>query len=787
MEVDPFAFVPDRKALETMRYQLLGRIARFDEIAADIKTIFSTASEEDQQAAYRYFLTPGADKAMIPNPSVAAMAERTKALIESVGDALVARGAMTPEVREAHRGRYLPQVYLKFLLGDQNWKALGAGKKISDRGYLKQRKLDRRVGDDGEVHVYDAQTGKVLDQEFLDAVLGPVEDPGYLSSLAIVRPMRDMAILDYLAAIAENAQWVLPKSVIEWRGKRVSAHWAKVEAERLRRQARHQDPHDAANARKIAEELDVLADEALGEIEGEHADYRQIPNTARYGRLRGIWVRKEIYDDLMGVNDFLPADPGWAMSLLGYGGIGTRLTSLWKAGKVSLNPPAQVRNFVSNMVLLQLSGVPLRRIPTLFVRAFRQIMLYNEYRRGGRSLSPEERSRVRHYLVALKYGVTESTFNAQELYRMQRDLLEIERASGLLGTWGKIKLAVGAVMDYASDKYQLTEALGKTMKIMDEMERGQPEHEAALAAQEALFDYSLVSKNVRYLRNAPMGMPFLTFAVKVAPLLLKTARHHPERYLPWIALAYGLPALLAAAFDVDDDDIEALKKALPEWLQERGHAYVLPWKDDTGRWQVIDMGYFFPWTTWTEPIRMAAEGEAGKTVQALGLFSGPLTDLITAVMTGRDSFTGREIVAPGDPPKRQLLQIINYLWTMAMPPIITEHGAAGHAVRAATGQTDRFGDPLSTSGQAALRAVGVNVYPIHPETSRTTNVRRMMREIADTEYALRKRLQDRGLSDEGKADLVKEYIAEVDRRRQKLMDYIEQSEVHPNLATETLQ
>lgn len=787
MEVDPFAFVPDRKALETMRYQLLGRIARFDEIAADIKTIFSTASEEDQQAAYRYFLTPGADKAMIPNPSVAAMAERTKALIESVGDALVARGAMTPEVREAHRGRYLPQVYLKFLLGDQNWKALGAGKKISDRGYLKQRKLDRRVGDDGEVHVYDAQTGKVLDQEFLDAVLGPVEDPGYLSSLAIVRPMRDMAILDYLAAIAENAQWVLPKSVIEWRGKRVSAHWAKVEAERLRRQSRHQSEPDAGNAKKIAEELDVLADEALGEIEGEHADYRQIPNTARYGRLRGIWVRKEIYDDLMGVNDFLPADPGWAMSLLGYGGIGTRLTSLWKAGKVSLNPPAQVRNFVSNMVLLQLSGVPLRRIPTLFVRAFRQIMLYNEYRRGGRALSPEERSRVRHYLVALKYGVTESTFNAQELYRMQRDILEIERASGLLGTWGKIKLAVGAVMDYASDKYQLTEALGKTMKIMDEMERGQPEHEAALAAQEALFDYSLVSKNVRYLRNAPMGMPFLTFAVKVAPLLLKTARHHPERYLPWIALAYGLPALLAAAFDVDDDDIEALKKALPEWLQERGHAYVLPWKDDTGRWQVIDMGYFFPWTTWTEPIRMAAEGEAGKTVQALGLFSGPLTDLITAVMTGRDSFTGREIVAPGDPPKRQLLQIINYLWTMAMPPIITEHGAAGHAVRAATGQTDRFGDPLSTSGQAALRAVGVNVYPIHPETSRATNVRRMMREIADTEYALRKRLQDRGLSDEGKADLVKEYIAEVDRRRQKLMDYIEQSEVHPNLATETLQ
>lgn len=786
MEADPFAFLPKKEDLLRIRYRLLGKIASFDEVAADIRHIFGNASEESQVAAYKYMITPDADKDMIPDPGVATMAERVKRLIESVGDAMVARGILSPEAREAHRGRYLPQVYLKFLLGDQNWRALGAGKKISNQGYLKQRKLDRRVGPDGEVHVYDAQTGKPLDDEFLNAVLGPVTDPGFLSSMAIVRPLRDMAILDYLDMISRNAAWVLPKSIIEWRGKRVSAHWAKTEAERLRRQSRHQDEPDRTNALKIADDLDRLADEALGEIEGgEHADYKQIPNTARYGRLRGIHVRREIYDDLMGVHDFLPDDAGWAMSLLGYGGVGTRMTQLWKAGKVSLNPPAQIRNFVSNMVLLQLSGVPMHRIPGLFVRALRQILNYSEWRQGAGQLTPEQRREVRHYLIALKYGVTESTFQAQELFQMQRDLLEIEKRAGKLTPLSQMKLFGGMLLDRASHYYQMTEALGKTMKIMDEIERnGTDEAAAALAAQEALFDYSLVSKNVRYLRNAPLGMPFLTFAVKVLPQLATVARHHPERFVPWVALAYGLPALVASAFDVDDDDLEKLKKAMPEWLQDRGHAYLMPWKDDSGRWQVLDLGYFFPWTTWTEPVRALSTGEPGKAVQALGMFSGPVSDLIVAMMTGRDSFTGREITQKGDPPKRQFLQMVNYMWSMAMPPIVTDHGALGHGIRAATGDTNRFGDPLSTPGQAALRAVGVNLYPMHPEQSRMQNMQRMMREINDTNVRLKQQLSNRALSESQRQSLVQEYMAEIRRRQEKLMEYKEQSEIHPNLRTQ---
>ena len=75
----------------------------------------------------------------ITNELVRGEAKRVKNLINSVGDALEARGLLDPETREAHRDAYLPRLYLKHLLSKQDWKMLGSGKKVSDMGYLKKR------------------------------------------------------------------------------------------------------------------------------------------------------------------------------------------------------------------------------------------------------------------------------------------------------------------------------------------------------------------------------------------------------------------------------------------------------------------------------------------------------------------------------------------------------------------------------------------------------------------------------------------------------------------------
>ena len=765
--LEPLGTLPDRKEYLTKRYLTLGKIAKGDDIAKAVGKAFANTTAADKQAVFDYLTTKAASPKSVQNDLARADAVRAKNLIESVSDAMVARGMLSAEAREAHRGSYLPQLYLKWLLNDADVKALGAGKKPSDMGYLKGRKIERTKGPDGEMRLAWRETGKPLSEaQVLD--LGPITDPGFLAATAIAKPVRDMALLDFLEQISQNEKWILENNLVDFEGTRSTPQFLKVEADRLRRQADHYSPEDAKTARSMADRMDAAANKALGALAGDFKNYREVPNTAKYGRLRGLWVRKEIYDDLVGAYNLSPEDPGFVQSLLGYGGIGTKATQLWKMGKVSLNPPAQIRNFVSNGVLLQLSGVPLHKVPVYLTKAVREV--------SGNGPA---------WKIAKKYGVTESTFATQELYRIKRDLLDLEMREGKLNPIGKLHRIGAIIADGASDAYQFSEALYKTAKIMHAMDNGASEAEAAIEAQKWLFDYSLVPKNVRIARNIPTGMPFITFQYKILPRLAEVAVLHPQRLLPWVALFAGWPLLWAMMAGEDDDEYERLQKAMPKWLQERGHAMILPYTDDEGRSQVLDLGYFMPWSMYTDAIGDLSRGEIGDTAQTLGIFSGPVTSVIVAMKTGKDPFTGRDIMDPGDPPGRQFAAATNYAWDMMMPPIVSSRGLlspmglvdqeyGGKLVSAATGRTNKFGDPTATGTQAALYPFGLNVYSIEPKHATAQNVLRLKYEADQTEQTVKRKLQNRALSDEARREIVQEYTDELKRRYEKIEEYKKQ-------------
>ena len=745
--------LPDTEQYLGQRYLALGKIAAVDKVAGDIRAAFRKADPDDKKAIYTYLTTADASPDPIADPASRTMAAKVKRYIGTVGDQLVARGLISEESRETYRDAYLPRLYLAHLLSDGDWRAIGTGKKVSDMGYLKAR--------------------KDIPQEIRDVILGEVKDPAFLAATAIAKPMRDMALLDWLAQISEHKEWVQANSLTEWQGKRVSVFWLKAEADALRTRAVHYpEATNRDKAMAIANAMDATAVKALEGADFNRTDYKQIPNAPKYGRLRGIYVRTEIYNDLMGAQDFMPTDPGFAQKILGYGGIGTKVTQLWKMSKVSLNIPGQVRNAISNGVMLQLSGVPFHSLPLLMARAIRQV------RNGGK-----------HWAVAKKYGVTESTFQAQEMFRARRDLLDLER--DLKGLTPLIALkTVGAVIaDAAGDTYQFTEALFKTVKIMDAMERqGMDEEAAAIEAQKWLFDYSLIDKNVRYLRNAPVGMPFLTYTTKVLPRLAEVALLHPQRFLPWVALMYGMQAWAQAMFGGDDDEWDELKKALPKWMQEKGHVAFLPWRDDAGRLQAVDMSYFFPWSQWAEFGRSLTEGDLKGAGRAMGLFGGPVTSVITAWATGEDSFTGRQIINEGDPTSYQAASLLAYTWDLMMPPMMGSSGVVspmwlldpqygGKLAQASTGATNRMGDQKATYGQAASRIAGFNAYGIDPEVTRTSNLIGMKADIAKARAALRSKLGNQGLTPTQQKKLIEDYTAEMAKRAKEMQKYAEESTV----------
>ncbi len=579
--------------------------------------------------------------------------------------------------------------------------------------------------------------------------------------------MRDMAILDWLGKIVGNENWVWPKQLIEWGGRKVSAHWLQAEADALlKRAALYESDTDQKKAEAVATEMRKKALAAMADMPREHADYKRIPDTPRYGQLRGLMVRREIYDDLVGLGSGVPGNAGFAEQLLGQGGIGSKATQLWKTAKVALNPPGQIRNFVSNAVMLQLSGVPLRKIPGLIVRAAKQI------KHGGK-----------HWQAAKKYGVTAATFTAQELYRSKRDLLDLEVQMNGKHPLIAIRHAASWVMDKAGDAYQFSEALMKTAKMIDAIEReGMTEEQAALEAQKWLFDYSLVNRNIRYLRNAPVGMPFLTYSAKVAPRLAEVAAKHPLRFLPWVVLFYGMGAAAMAMLGGDGDDWDELKKSLPEWLRKKPHAVPLPWRDSEGRIQFTDIGYFFPWSQWAELVKDLAHGEPMDALRSAGIIGGPVPDIITAIKTGIDPFTKKPIADPADPTWQQSVAVMNYAWSMAAPPFLTSNGFlspmglfdkqyGGKLVQGVTGTTDKWGDPRATTEQAFIGLAGVNIKGVDPDHTRASELQRLNREALDVKAKLVRRLADRSLSETQRTILISDYTKEMQERVKKVYEF----------------
>ncbi len=341
----------------------------------------------------------------------------------------------------------------------------------------------------------------------------------------------------------------------------------------------------------------------------------------------------------------------------------------------------------------------------------------------------------------------------------------------------------GKVANTAGDIYQFSEGIFKTAKIIHAMESdGMSEADAVIEANKWMYDYSLVPRTVRYARNAPVGVPFITFYYKTLPRMIEVGVKHPARFLPYAILPALLAEWIADAYDVDDDDVDKLKKTMPGWMNDKATAYVLPYKDQHNRWQAINLEYFLPWSMFSEFTKEVGKGDLGGAVKTTGLLGGPIPDLITAVKTNKDAFTGKEIAKKEDPPAQQVSSIMTYLWGMAMPPWITDKGFAGHLKRSVTGEVKpRSGDLPLTTGQAVMRLFGLNIYPFEPVEQRRRNISYMQYQLKEIARRKQNLLRNKNLTADDRKDIEKVYQAEIKEQRELIKQYKADSQVHENL------
>jgi len=746
----PLGKVPEKDEYLSLRYRTLGKISAIDDVTKHVARVFNNASEADQKAAYEFLTTKDALPAGIESRKVRVAAWQTKQTIDKIGRELVKRGKLSEEVYEANRGSYLPRVYLKHLLERGDGAQGTAGKKLSDQGYLRSRKY--------------------IPEDVRRIILGEITDPGYVASKGIAVPSHDLVMDTFLQKISKKPEWVNPTTVVEWNGRNVSTRWMYDESTRLKAQASYMDEAEQADVLLLADEMDELIKQAEAPLEkvarGEaaidvpHIDYKIIPDNPRYGALRGMEVRKEIANDIEGAVGFV-TDADSLVGKIYHKSV--RANQLWKLSKVALNPPTQVRNFISNAILMNLGGVPLHAVPKNVYGAIRDMQT------GGNA-----------WKVAQKYGVTSTTFSHNELYRVEEDMLQmLNKSKSPLDT---VKYMAGSVGNKAGEIYQLSESVFKTAMIRHLLSKGVGEEKAALEAHKALFDYSLIPDAVRKARSAPLGSPFITFMYKSTGQMAEIAVKHPERYLPYMVMNTAMAKMIEEQYDVTQKDVDALRKALPQWTHNKSSMYALPVLDEDRRIQFVDLGYIMPWGQLAEAIGTVADGDIRGLLKDTGFFGGPIPQVLSAIQTNIDPYTERPIANKADPPAVQMADITRYMWRMAAPTWLTDIGLAGKLYDHYRSDVNRYGDPSPTLTQAALRGVGINIYPVEPHQTRSLNITKKEREIADVMSRLDWKLRDQTLDEDAREAVRVQYMEHYDKLVSSFQEYLDKSEVHENFS-----
>lgn len=725
VKYSPLQRLPDIKEYLTLRGLTGGKLTRVKDVTRKVFETFSELSPEDNFAARRY-LTKEANVDVIANKELQEKAKDLRKSIDFIGDSLVKAGILDADVVAQNKGSYLPRVYLKYL------------DKKTAMGYTKPRKdlTDETV-------------------EFL----GEVTDISQQGARAIEDPMTDLVQFQMFDKIFENPKWTLQSGMIDFQGKKVSPVWLKQERDRISDEVTNNLRPN--KDKKIVREYDELIKQAKANVsDADLSLYKQVPDKKQYGVLRGAYIRKEIYDDLLYAGN---VSDNWFRKIFGEPGKLSKLTKWFKFSKVALNPPSQIRNALSNVILLDLSGIPAPKLPIRITEAARDMSQNGPYTQ-----------------IARKYGIIDSTFSKQEMVDLNKlyRQLKAKKEKDLLEQGKYVAAKVG---DWAGEAYQKIEIIGKVSKIIDEMKRGVDEANAALEAQKTLFDYSLVPASIKDMRTHTLGIPFITYYYKVLPNLLESVIRYPEKNAKYWAIPTAAAAYIASTKDVTIEDVNKLKEAMPKWIRDQGSAFLLPYKDEQGRWTVFDFSYFLPWSMFTGIITDVMEGELSEALRQTGALGGPIPQLITAWTTNIDPFTQREISDDADPPEKQLQDKLNYLYRVAAPTWTTDIGFAGKLKEAIDKDVNKYGDPKITQTQALMRLFGVNLYPINPQQSRMQNIKGMDYDIQQIKARRTQVLRDKNLSKEEREKLSKQYTKMIQDRLKQKTEYFQASEIPEEL------
>jgi len=598
-------------------------------------------------------------------------------------------------------------------------------------------------------------------------------------------------------------------------GIQVTPFYLVKEALRMERMADYQDKNDspdydpnlAESTRKEAKRMKDMAREVLTEAGYDFENdlnhdtlemrpaalpdgWRQMPNTAKYGKLGGMVVRKAIYDDIVNAYGGKSGDKSWFEKAFGQDGSITVVHKVWKSFKSTMNPPTHVANALSNFINMHSNtkGMSVSDAAKYLHRAIKETV-----------------NKGRYYQIGIMGGFVDASFTSNETAQINMELIKfLHHAKGNINAYDLLKYYSSMIYKKAGDAYQISETIFKTAVLMYEMEKNNlTQAEAVRKAHYTLFDYNDVGPSARFIRNFPfLGSPFFTYflkstgqgiinthtafvdskaaingtggATKKAKDLWSATEYH-RKVLTWNAAMLTLPVLIAGMVGLDDDDLDKYFAALPQFMQEKGHMLMMVYKGDDGKLTYLDASRVMPWSPQVGVAKHVASGKIGSVLtKDAGLLGGPVPTAIAAIMTNRDPFSGAEIIPKKEhmTPAEKIATVFEYGYNLMAPFVVTKYGPIAKGAKAATEHVNkRTGDRDAYMSEAVTSAFGLPTKRVDPVRSRQNELARLRSAVSDLQSAKRDVLNDRNTTPDGRAKAIKFYDAKIQDARDAITDF----------------
>ena len=388
---------------------------------------------------------------------------------------------------------------------------------------------------------------------------------------------------------------------------------------------------------------------------------------SKEGALAGKWVPTHIAD--MIDEKINPSEP-----------FGSTVVAAFKYGNVVMSPAAFVRNAISNKILnwWKLGIGPWRA--DLDIKAYKAMNnLDNKY-----------------WKMASELGMGEDTYFSSEIW----NLIKGQKTSFFTGSGKKyIEKGVRKIGDW----YQAEETHAKMVAFIKHIDDGFSPEEAMKAAHSATFNYAQVTPFIRKVRQSLFGVPFITFAMKAAPVSIETMAKHPGR----VSVFGKIKNASYNAAGVSEEEVQKEMENAPPWIKDG--FYTRLWDDEQGRAMYFDWTYIIPFGAIIDGslIRQDMEQETGLPESpAVKIASNlPAVQLIGEIFRN-ETFSGKKIWRESDDDATKMKDLTRHIIRMFSPPPAKNFIGEGY--------DKRTGEPVESSfakaGTATQDNIRRNVY-----------------------------------------------------------------------------